>query len=189
MLNLSFIIGYIDYSIFGVHRNYMSNLICEPKYQDVHDLKTGDVYYGADRVIWEDMEGYYQEQVKKGVFYDRRKCKVMSKPVTREEKELLLKIKGYFDKHGTDYRIVICPHYDQKPIGNDHLQLLNAVFGAQTVFDYSGINQITESIYNYYEDSHFRPNVGDAIMQEVYYQNRTSQARYLNQARHLNQAP
>ena len=130
LLNIRFVTGYIDYSMFATHRNYMSKLIYNQKYPNVGDSRTGDVYYGADRQIFEDSKGYYQAQINKGTFYDRAKRVAMSKPVTQDEKELLFDIKKYFNKHHTDYRIVVCPLYDQKPLGDDHVQLLHSVYGA-----------------------------------------------------------
>lgn len=168
LLNIRFVIGYIDYSIFATHREYMRKLIYNPKYPNSSDPRTADVYYGIDRRIFEDSDGYYKEQIDKGTFYDRGKRVVMSKPVTQEEKELLVNMRKYFDKHHTDYRIVVCPLYDQKPLGDDHVQLLQSVFGAERVYDYSGINRFTQSLYNYYEESHFRPTVADEIMKEIY---------------------
>ena len=40
--------------------------------------------------------------------------------------------------------------------------------GKQNVFDFSGINFITNDYHNYYENSHYRPHVADYIMKEIY---------------------
>jgi hypothetical protein len=168
LLNLRFVIGYIDYSVFKTYRNYMSNFVSIAKYDNVSDNITGDLYYGYDRMISEDKGKYYNDLINKGVFYERPKQLKKNVPVTSEEKKLLIKIKKILDKHHTDYRIVISPCYDQIPLANDHYQLLKDIFDAGTVYNYSGINKFTDSIYNYYDDSHFRPQVADEIMKDIY---------------------
>jgi hypothetical protein len=49
---------------------------------------------------------------------------------------------------------------------------LQKVFGNNNVFDYSGVNDYTNSIYNYYEASHYRPVVGRQILEAVYHGNK-----------------
>ena len=45
---------------------------------------------------------------------------------------------------------------------------LDSLFGANHVFDYSGINDITQSKFNYYERSHYLPRIATRIIREVY---------------------
>jgi hypothetical protein len=164
-----FVIGYIDYSIFGKYREYMTNLFLRQDYGYTSDNLRGDIYYGWDRMIAENPKNFYQDLVNKGVFYHRDKNKKRTgTPVTEEEKELLVKIKKYFDKHHTDYRIVISPQYTQIPLGENHLTLLCEIFGSGRVYNYSGVNRFTESMYNHYESTHFRPLVANEIMKEMY---------------------
>ena len=72
------------------------------------------------------------------------------------------------DAQHTDYRIVISPLYDQKKIDTTDLQFLRTVFGADKVFDFSGINDMTASIYHYYETSHYLPAIATEIMDSIY---------------------
>ena len=58
--------------------------------------------------------------------------------------------------------------YDQKKLNIEDLSILNALFGKENVFDFSGINQITNNLYNYYETSHYRPHVAKKIIDEIY---------------------
>ena len=168
LLNLRFVIGYIDYSLFRTNRDYMKTLFRRSKYNNTSDNLTGDLYYGNERMIQEDKNGYYRSLKKIGAFYDRKNHKTNAKPATALENGLLIKIKKYLDKHNTDYRIIVSPDYDEIPLGKDHLQLLKDTFGNQRVYNYSGINRFTKSIYNYYEDKHYRPIVANEIMREIY---------------------
>lgn len=83
-------------------------------------------------------------------------------------KNMLIEIHQIFVKHHTNYKIVISPLYDQKKFNNLDFQLLGQIFGNENVFDFSGKNGITNNIRNYYEISHYRPIVGDSIMNVIY---------------------
>ena len=169
--NLRFLLAYIDYSIFKKYRSsYMGFLIRDTKYPHITHPKNGDIWYGYDTHIANDSLGYYQERIASGVFYKREDIaqeKVKS-TVTEREKKQLMSIKSIFDKHKTNYKIVIAPLYDQIPLGKSQLETLKIIFGKENVFDFSGKNELTEPIINFYEKSHFRPHVADSVMAEIY---------------------
>jgi hypothetical protein len=81
---------------------------------------------------------------------------------------MLREVRAVFDAKGTDYRIVVSPLYDQRPLHPDDLMLLRRVFGAETVFDFSGANDITRDPHSYYEGSHYRPTIARRLMRAVY---------------------
>ena len=77
-------------------------------------------------------------------------------------------IKRVFERHRTQYRVVISPLYDQKAFSTTDKQYLCGLFGQKLVFDYSGKNEYTSSYTNYYETSHFRPQVARDILRRTY---------------------
>ena len=85
-------------------------------------------------------------------------------------KKQLYHIKEVFDKHGTDYRIVISPAYcyTHPSINQNDLSVLQSIFGIDKVFDYSGMNDITMDCYNFTDRDHFGQNVGWQIIEEMY---------------------
>ena len=87
----------------------------------------------------------------------------------RFEKQLY-HIKEVFDKHGTDYRIVISPAYcyTHPSINREDLKVLQRVFGEVKVFDYSGKNDITMDCYNFTDRNHFGQSVGWQIIEDIY---------------------
>jgi len=164
-----FLTAYVDYSIFNTYRPYMENIFCEPtRYKSNSNNITGDYFYSADQWISEDKKGYYERLISKGIFYDRTEKVSQNQEIKPEEIDLLQKIASILKKHNTDYRIVISPLYDQVPFNSERMDNLVKIFGSEHIFDYSGKNEFTESIYNYYEDSHYRPHVAEAIMREIY---------------------
>lgn len=82
-------------------------------------------------------------------------------------------IKAVFDKHHTDYRIVISPAYcyTHPKINAEDLRIIKEVFGKDRVFDYSGKNEITIDCYNYSDPNHFGLSVGWQIIEDMYASN------------------
>jgi hypothetical protein len=78
------------------------------------------------------------------------------------------KISEIFKKQKTNYRIVLYPLYNQFKLNPDDLVKLYEIFGKENVFDYSGINRITNDIHYYYESEHCRPSAGSLILSEIY---------------------
>ena len=81
---------------------------------------------------------------------------------------LLENIHSIFKKHNSDVRIVISPLYNQKKLNEKDLAYLKNLFGTERVFDFSGINKITNDYNNYYEASHYRPHVSRELMEIIY---------------------
>ena len=168
-IDLKFLVGYLDMTFFGTYRPYMDRVISRVKYYHRGDPLTADIYYGNAQHIKEDSAGYYNSLAGHDVFYDRSVTDKNKKyEVTDLEIEQLQSIKKIFDKHKTDYIIVISPLYDQIPLNHEQVELLEEIFGSEDVYDFSGKNELTEPFYNYYESSHFRPHVADIIMDSIY---------------------
>ena len=73
-----------------------------------------------------------------------------------------------FKRNKTNYKVIIAPLYDQRAFNLRDKALLEKYFGKNNVYDYSGKNELTNYLGNYYEGSHFKPVVGKKIMQEIY---------------------
>lgn len=138
------------------------------KYNSLINEVNCDVWYGYDREISEDSIGYYQNLIEKGIFFKRPILNVSKLELTDEERSQLMIIREIFNKHGTKYKIIISPIYDQVPMEKEQVELLKEVFNEDNVFNFSGKNQYTESIFNYYEVSHYRPHVAREIMKTIY---------------------
>ena len=179
-LNPQLLIGYFDYKINKVYRSYMGSLFNNAKYDQISNNQTGDLYYGYDKMIAINEKAYYETLIKKGVFYDRKKQVMVKRPIQPKERELLIKIHSLLIKHKTNYYIVISPLYDQFPCDTERVVLLKTIFDPNRVYDFSGRNELTNSIYNYYESSHYRPHIADYIMKKIYQPVLTSRVVYLS---------
>jgi hypothetical protein len=89
-----------------------------------------------------------------------------NKQISETEKKTLIKIKELLDKHDTNYIVVITPLYDQLKFHNEDIDILNSVF-SDHMYDFSGINEITDNPYNYPDRVHFRPWISKMIIDSV----------------------
>ena len=51
---------------------------------------------------------------------------------------------------------------------NPEVEQLKELFGAENVYDFSGINKYTNNIRNYYEGAHYRPCLGRQLLDSIY---------------------
>ncbi|MEQ3664827.1 MULTISPECIES: hypothetical protein [unclassified Olleya] len=167
-LNPRFMMAYADFYCFKTYRNYMKNYVRMDKYPDTFTPIYNDSYYGLAKEIKEDSLGYYNKLKQQGVFYQRPQESNITLEKTKREIDLLNKIKSIFNKHDTNYKIVVSPLYDQIPMEEEQLVLLYSIFDKDKVFDFSGKNNLTEPISNYFESSHYKPNVAKIILDSIY---------------------
>ena len=123
--------------------------------------------FQIDEQINRDPKGYYEKW--KSIFYSRDTVQADLKPkISEEHIEMFRGMKEIFDKQHTNYKIIISPLYNQVKFNKADLQRLYEIFGAGTVFDFSGRNSFTEPKEDYYEASHYRSFIADSIMSIIY---------------------
>ena len=167
-VNYKFFMANIDYSLFKTHRKYMEGIINNKRYPNIINNENCDIWYGNDQEIKMDSIGYYMALIDNEVFYKRPIEKSWTCEINDLEMSQLKLIEQIFKKHNTKYKIVISPIYDQIPMENDQIELLINIFGEKNVFNFSGKNDFTKFIHNYYEDSHYRPVVANEILEAIY---------------------
>ena len=161
-----FFIRYLDHKILDKQNKQFSKNM---EFIEVFvDSISNDLYRTDLNLRIEEDSLQYYEQVNH-FFYERNNQVQYSEDQIDERMQGMFKdIKAIFDKHKTNYKIVISPLYSQSKINNHDLDFLNRIFGSQQVHDFSGINSITNNKFNYYENSHYRPSVGKFIMDSIY---------------------
>ena len=82
--------------------------------------------------------------------------------------KMLMNIKRILDEDHTNYRILINPLYDQMKLDTNDMKVIVRVFGKENVFDFSGVNDITDDRRNFYEISHYRPQVAARMLDTAY---------------------
>jgi hypothetical protein len=124
-------------------------------------------YKNPDAVIDENPKAYYDGI--KDMFYERSgKTEYYDHVILGPEQQQLTNIQKILKKHNAEVKVVISPMYDQKKIDTTDLRFLQKLFGAENVYDFSGINVLTESMYNFYEPRHYRPFIANRVMDIMY---------------------
>jgi len=77
-------------------------------------------------------------------------------------------IKALLDKHQSHYKVILSPLYDRTTLHPNDINKIKEILRADHFYDYSGKNEITENKRNYYEFSHFKPEIGNQILEEIY---------------------
>ena len=163
----AFFVAYMDYQISKKYKRYMGYTIVNDSLKMDYDSITNELFWNKHEKLIEEGEYYDVERVK--CFNNVQFPDEISRIALNKERiDMLKEIKSIFDLQATDYRIVISPHYNQRKINPNDLQVLYDIFGQNYVFDFSGVNKWTSDYHNYYEDSHYRSCVANEIMQIVY---------------------
>ncbi len=153
-LSFKFLFTYADFRLSGHIKPYMKTnflLDDEPLKYDVLTNEVRQDFF--EKCIQENR--YYTPEIMLG-FYKRGKIQIQSTISIKESQKNILN------------NIVISPLYDQLKLNSNDLNYLKALFGSNNVFDYSGINYITNDYRNYYEKSLYRPHIARAIMDNIY---------------------
>jgi hypothetical protein len=167
--DFDFVHALLDFKLSGKVKDYMKKDFLLDDRPFFYDSVTNEIRMDAfEEMIKRDTAAYYAPR--QSIFYTRdMTIQRVSDPVIKKQQLALLQtIKKVLDNNQTNYKIVISPLYDQLKLNPTDLRVLEGLFGADHVYDFSGINDFTRSKYNYYEISHYRPHIADAIMKIVY---------------------
>ena len=137
-------------------------------------LLSKDTY---DNITNEGTPEIVENKIKEGTYYtqefqnefnytDEQGVEV---PYIKEEQILMLRdIKKVFDKHNTDYKIVICPVIGSNSINPNDYDVLAEIFGEDNVFDFTHRDSFSLDYTNFYMDGHIRPKGTKVIMDRIY---------------------
>lgn len=163
--DLHFLKNYYTYLVTKQYSPFMKGYIEDRKV--LFDSVTNEVtILDQEQELAESEEQYYEKR--KDMFYHRNGEIVDSNSrISLTQQRMLLEIKNIFMRHNTNYKVVISPLYEQIKFNNKDIDILVSVF-SDNLYDFSGKNSFTENKMNYYENSHYRPFIGDRIMSVIY---------------------
>ena len=164
-----FLFAFIDLKITGKWKSYMKIVLSDRLFN--YEIKTNELAMNAEeRKIKSDSTAYYERKTKKkNIFFKRSETEVVSPVVIKEPQlKLLSEASSILKKHRVNFRFIISPIYDQVKMNPADLAQLDSLFGAQNVFDFSGRNEFTDPVGNYYENSHYRPEVALRLLEIAY---------------------
>lgn len=165
-LNPRFLIRLLGYEVSGTVRPWMTPYI--DARTTVFDPRTNDIWLvSVEDEIARTGEQYWTSR--SGVFYVRpEKPEPYHPQITGDIEQNLREVANVFGEHRTELRVIISPLFNQRALAERDVELLRSIFCGSSVFDFSGVNEITSDKHNYYEESHFRPFVGRQMLREAY---------------------
>lgn len=136
------------------------------RYYDIRhneDVNMIEVKNLPDSLIYND--------TRMAMFYQRPNYQVYGqKVIDTTALRMLTEIKEIFEANNTDYKVIVNPTYNQKKLSLDDQQILESLFGDR-LYDYSGVNFITQDYHNYSDNLHFRKHVARQILKWIYEDN------------------
>lgn len=159
-----FLFPYLKYRITGRVEPGMKRM---NPYGRIRDSKNNDAFNPREKMIEQEGEAYWRNR--KQEFPERDGIAVVEEPVLFQRQRVLLEeIRKVLRRHDTSVRVLISPDYSQKELHPDDRKILQGVFGKENVYDFSGINEFTEDYHNYSESGHYRPLLGNQLLERVY---------------------
>jgi hypothetical protein len=167
-LDRKFLRAYLEYRFTGKYAPYMSS-------QNVLDDKP----FAYDPLTNEVRYTYYEELAAQGLYYTEERLKKFepkrdgmqryAQPVIEgRNRKLLEEIATLLGRHSCAVKVVISPLFNQVNMAKEDVAILQSVFGRDVVYDFSGINNLTNSHTGYYERSHYRPHIAKAVLDSIY---------------------
>lgn len=130
---------------------------------------TNDFYLKEyDEALEKNPDQYIKEHIEFYPARDTSQIRICNATIGNKQIAFLNEIKKVFLKQKTKYKIVISPLYSQEYLNKSDLEKLTSIFGKEHVYDFSGKNEYTRHIENFYESFHYRPKVARDIMQKIY---------------------
>lgn len=134
---------------------------------------TNDFYLKVyDEALEKDPQKYIKEHIEFFPARDTVNIKMSDAVISNKQLFLLNEIEKVFKKQNTNYKVVISPPYDQEYFNKEDLKKLISIFGKEHVYDFSGKNEYTRHVENFFESFHYRPKVARDIMQKIYTEER-----------------
>ena len=163
--NPKFMIPYMDYRICHHYRPYMRGIVNPDK--NIRNTVTNDLWNPREEEIAE-LGDYYWEKYKKRFRSRSGQDQTYPPVLMKPQIKLLSEMAEVFQTHHTNCKIIISPEYKQIRMNPADVEQLKNIFGSENVYDFSGINQYTNDIRNYYDGAHYRPCLGRQLLDSSY---------------------
>lgn len=164
-INPAFLFNYWVYNYTRKYQSFMDGYIENRKiYYDTITNEMKDIE--QEKEVLQKPTLYYENR--KQWFYERRGEQIdTAHKIDSKHLCMLKEIRRILEKNGTNYRVIISPLYEQIKFSPHDLNILETVFGNH-LYNFSGKNKFSDSKINFYEPSHYRPIVGDSILNVIY---------------------
>lgn len=155
-----------DYAISHRLKDYMTRNFLIKEFNITYELRYNEIRY--DSIEHEINQGNYYSPQRLAVFEGKQTPQTHPAVIGDSQYSLLQNMAALLQKHHSHYKVIISPLYYQQKLHPEDKKQLEMLFGENNIYDFSGVNSITEDYHNYYEDSHYRPCVARFILQTIY---------------------
>lgn len=164
-LNVDFLKNYTQYKRTGIiSQSDDQSFLWDPGFD--FNVQTGDIIYTRmENQIAKDSVCYYKE-LKLAEY--KREFHVGEPVITKEAESLLKRIDRLLSSEKAKVKVVISPNFDQIALNQKDVMILQRIFGKSNVYNFSGLNELTQPLGNYYEHKHFKPFVANRILNQIY---------------------
>lgn len=163
-LDFGFQKAYIKYMITGRYDDSMKQYL-NPDFSR-YDYTTNEYYLRNEMKIAKGT--YYTPELMDELKSNQHPDSISPVCIGEEQVRQFNVIKSVFKRHHTDYKIIISPLQNQIRLNPKDVKQLQHLFGIDNVYDFSGKNEITDNLHNYYETSHYRPVVTKKLFKKIY---------------------
>ena len=125
-------------------------------------------YKWADSIIAVNPEAFYTPEHLAKHAQPMRQMPLPDK-ITAPVESLLKDIASALKGQGTDYQIIIPPHYAWEAISSNDLYTLEQIFGMDRVHDYSHDAKMASNLHYYYDDGHLIAQECAHLMDSAYH--------------------
>lgn len=155
-----------DYAINRKVKDYMTQNFLIKEFNVNYECRYNEMRY--DSIENEINKGTYYSPKQMEVFKGKQNPRIHPAVIGSKQYALLYDIASMLQKHQSHYKVILSPLYYQEKLNPQDKKKLAVLFGENNIYDFSGVNPITEDFHNYYEDSHYRPHVAQYILQKIY---------------------
>lgn len=160
-------LAYAEYVITGKYSSRMSGVIHNG--DAIREPYTNNFINPREQEISKKGESYWADH--KREFRKKRinAGKEEKAVVFNAQLDLLNRMNVLCKKHNTNIKIIVGPDYYQKRINQADITKMKEIFGDEAVWDFTGINKYTVDIHNYYDPGHYRPFIGEQLLEIIYH--------------------
>lgn len=160
-----FFLKYFDTKLFHTYRPYMYGVFSK-MHMIYTPINNNFIFKEYNDELVKDSTAYYSRDL----FYKRDTLAKLEEPqsIKPYQHKFLKQIKDVLSKNKTNYQIVIAPTYSLKKFNKEDLEVLKQYFEPTRIHDYSGKNNLSLPLSNFYEIYHFKPSVARIIMKDIY---------------------
>ncbi len=169
---------YLGYKLTGSVPAYAADVLQIRRGDHGVDPITNDYFFELlERETTELGEGYYTKRADMFPPHDGTTPPPDPAYIRAPQKASLERMRVVLKKHHTDVRVLIPPVYDQIGMNPEDVAELKRTFGEENVFDFTGKNELTEDMHNFYDGGHIRPFVAEKILAIMYADGRATSRR------------